>query len=158
MRVPNQVEQATLFLSRIFSVHAMVRDYHEEEIPSVYNLDDIPSYNIREGLDLHIFRGLDILLSMATIEPDANLETNPHTHPWEQLTYIVNGEVYYHIGDDRIHVAEGDFFFIPPNVQHYAEPDPDCDETVLNLDVFPMREDYAPHAQYQKEFVEYETD
>jgi quercetin dioxygenase-like cupin family protein len=131
----------------------MVKQYQEDEIPAVYNLEDIPPYNVRQGLDLHIFRGLDTLLSTATIEPDADLETNPHSHPWEQIVYIIQGSVYYNLGDERIHVSEGDMFHIPPGVEHYAEQDPECEETVVNLDVFPMREDYAEHADYQQEFA-----
>lgn len=132
----------------------MVRPYDEDEVPAVYNLEDIPPYNIRQGLDLHIFRGLDTLLSTATIEPDAELETDPHSHPWEQLTFIVQGSVYYNVEDEKFLVSEGDMFFIPPDAEHYAEQDPDCDETVINLDVFPMREDYVEHAEYQREFYE----
>ncbi|MCO8267149.1 AraC family ligand binding domain-containing protein [Haloferax sp. AB510] len=131
----------------------MVKEYQEEEIPAVYNLDEIPPYNIRQGVDLHIFRGVDTLLSTATIEPDTELETNPHSHPWEQIVYIIQGSVYYNVGDERIHVSEGDMFLIPPDVEHYAEQDPECEETVINLDVFPMREDYAEHTDYQREFV-----
>lgn len=131
----------------------MVKQYQEDEIPAVYNLDDIPPYNIRQGLDLHIFRGLDTLLSTATIEPDAELATNPHSHPWEQIVYIIQGSVYYNVGDERIHVSEGDMFLIPPGAEHYAEQDPECEEKVINLDVFPMREDYAEYADYQREFA-----
>lgn len=130
----------------------MVRAYDGAEIPAVYNLEDIPPYNVRRGLDLHIFRGLDILLSTATIEPEAELETDPHSHPWEQLTFIVQGSVYYNVDGDRFHVSEGDMFFIPPGAEHYAEQDPETDETLINLDVFPLREDYEEHARYQGEF------
>lgn len=129
----------------------MPRQYHPEKIPQVYNIDDMPATEIRDGVSQKVFRGLDSLIGITTLEP--GLETAPHSHPWEQVAYIMEGSCEFYVGDRSVHVAEGDMFVIPPGVDHYADP---TEESVVNLDVWPLREDYLPRSKYQKEFVTYD--
>ena len=69
------------------------------------------------------------------------MDVNPHSHPFEQLVYIVQGRVIFHIGDESMEAGPGSIIRIPPDVIHYAEPI--GDEPAMNLDVFaPIRADY----------------
>ena len=78
------------------------------------------------------------------------METRPHSHPFEQLAYIVSGRMKFVIGDDVFEAAAGSMIRIPPNIEHYGEPI--GDEPVLNLDVFsPIREDYKHLVEYQQD-------
>lgn len=49
-----------------------------------------------------------------TSEPDP-----PHSHPHEQMSYVVAGELIVHIGDDKERLGPGDIFMVP---QTYPTP------------------------------------
>ncbi len=106
---------------------------------TLYNWKDLPSEVVRKGVSRSGFRGEDVLLVMNKIEP--GMDINPHSHPFEQVVYIVEGRVRFHVGDDEMEAGPGSLIRIPPDVVHYAEPI--GDEPALNLDVFaPIRDDY----------------
>lgn len=132
----------------------MVRHYHEDEIPTVYNIEDIPGFDIRQGVEQKIFRGIDLMLGFTTLEP--GMQAKPHSHPWEQITIIFEGQCDFTVGNETIAVEEKDVFFIPPGVDHYAEPN--SDEPCVNLDLWALREDYVHRAKYQSEFVTYDDE
>ena len=73
----------------------------------------------------------------------------PHSHPFEQLAYILSGRVRFEIGDDVVEVGPGEVLRIPPNVMHCGEVL--GDEVAVNLDVFaPARNDYLHLTEYQE--------
>jgi quercetin dioxygenase-like cupin family protein len=112
----------------------------------LYNWDTLERETVREGVTRAGFRGDDVLLVMNWLEP--GMETNPHSHPFEQVVYIVQGQMRFVVGDDIIEGGPGSLIRIPPSVEHYGEPI--GDEPVLNLDVFsPIREDYKHLVEYQ---------
>ena len=41
-----------------------------------------------------------------------------HSHPHEQITYILKGETDFQVGDRQLTVHPGDIIVIPPNVPH----------------------------------------
>jgi len=129
----------------------MARQYDESAIPSVYNLEDIPSTEVREGVHQQVFRGMDAIIGFTRLEPE--MEPGPHSHPWEQIAFIYDGSCTFHVGDDSVEVEKGDVLFIPPDVEHYAEA---TNETCFNLDVWPLREDYLDRTDYQDEWVKHE--
>ena len=114
---------------------------------TLYNWENLPSEEVRRGVSRSGFRGDDVLLVMNKIEP--GMDINPHRHPFEQVVYIVEGRVRFHIGDDVMEAGPGSLIRIPPDVMHYAEPI--GDEPALNLDVFaPIRDDYRHLVEYQE--------
>ena len=114
---------------------------------TLYNWNDLPSEVVRERVSRSGFRGDDVLLVMNKIEP--GMDINPHSHPFEQVVYIVEGRVRFHVGDDGVEAGHGSLIRIPPDVMHYAEPI--VDEPALNLDVFaPIRDDYRHLVEYQE--------
>ncbi|MFC7133261.1 MULTISPECIES: cupin domain-containing protein [Salinibaculum] len=127
----------------------MVRHYDPEQIPAVYSVfDDIPERKVRKGVYQKMFRGLNMTMSWVRIEPD--METRPHSHPWEQVVFVVEGTADFHIDGEQISVEEGDVFFIPPNVEHYEEPN--SDEPCILMDIWQMREGFLDLTDYQTEF------
>ena len=87
----------------------------------LYNWDTIEGEEVRPGVSRKGFRGDQFMMVMNTLEP--GMEVNPHSHPFEQAVYIVQGKVRFHVGD----------------------------EPVLNLDIFaPLRDDYMHLVEYQK--------
>ena len=63
-----------------------------------------------------------------------------HSHPHEQMVYIVRGRIRFEHPGGVFDVGPGDSFLVPGNVEHQASALEDSEV----LDIFtPMREDYA---------------
>lgn len=63
-----------------------------------------------------------------------------HSHPHEQITYILEGEFEFNIGGDKKIIARGDTTFKEANIPHGAI----CLKAGRLLDIFtPYREDFV---------------
>lgn len=63
-----------------------------------------------------------------------------HSHPHEQLVYVISGHIRFTGGGKAFDAREGDSFVVPGGVEHQASALEDSEV----LDVFnPFREDYA---------------
>jgi len=64
----------------------------------------------------------------------------PHSHPHEQMSYVVSGELIVHIGETQEQLSPGDMFTVPPDVPHTVRL---LTEQVRLVDCFtPLREDF----------------
>ena len=64
-----------------------------------------------------------------------------HSHPHEQMVYIVRGHIVFEHPGGRLDARTGDSFLVPGGVEHQASALEDSEV----LDIFtPYREDYAP--------------
>jgi quercetin dioxygenase-like cupin family protein len=64
-----------------------------------------------------------------------------HSHPHEQMVYVITGHLIFEHPDGRFEAKTGDSFLVPGGVEHQASALEDSEV----LDVFtPYREDYAP--------------
>ena len=62
-----------------------------------------------------------------------------HSHPHEQLTYVLSGEFEFTIGDETKVVKAGDTLYKQPNIMHGCR----CLEAGVLLDNFtPVRKDF----------------
>lgn len=95
---------------------------------------------VREGVDRKAISGNGATVALHRLMPGHS--PNPHSHVYEQIVYIMSGEVDFHVGDEVVRLRAGGMLVVPPNVVHYAEVL--GSEPVLNLDVFtPARPEYA---------------
>ena len=63
-----------------------------------------------------------------------------HSHPHEQITYVVQGVMEFHLGDQTQVLRAGSGVLCPPGVPHGAIV---LDEPTVALDAwYPLREDY----------------
>jgi quercetin dioxygenase-like cupin family protein len=63
-----------------------------------------------------------------------------HSHPHEQMVYIISGHIIFEYPGGTIDAKPGDSFIVDGDVEHQARALEDSEV----LDVFtPMREDYA---------------
>jgi len=63
-----------------------------------------------------------------------------HSHPHEQLVYIIRGHLRFRGGDSTFEARSGDSFVVPGGMEHQASA---LEESEV-LDVFtPFREEYA---------------
>ena len=103
-------------------------------------MDDLNDVLLRPGVSHKCFSGEGATLAWGTLEPGHEL--NPHSHPHEQIVYIVSGKIRFTVGDEAAIVEPGDMLVIPPNVQHFAENL--GSEPAVDLSIFsPRRDDYA---------------
>jgi quercetin dioxygenase-like cupin family protein len=66
-----------------------------------------------------------------------------HSHPQEQLVYVVRGHIQFTGGDKTFDARTGDSFVVPGGIEHQASA---VEESEV-LDVFsPFRNDYAESA------------
>jgi quercetin dioxygenase-like cupin family protein len=127
----------------------MVRDYDESAIPSIYNFRDVPPHRDGEGVTQKVFRGIDQMVGFTIIEPDRP-DAAPHTHPYEQINLLVEGELDFIVGDERISLEQYDVVEIPPGVKHTSRAV--SDDPAILLACWPLREDRLASTQYQAEF------
>ncbi len=94
----------------------------------------------RPGVTRKSFSGTGTTLAWTSLEPGH--QPRPHSHPHEQVVYVVSGHLLFTVGDEQTKVGPGDMLVVPPNVEHWAETI--GDEPALDLSVFsPRRDDYA---------------
>lgn len=64
----------------------------------------------------------------------------PHSHPHEQVSYVAEGELIVHIGDEATPLRRGDVFAVPPDVPHTIQL---LSKHVRLVDTFtPLRRDF----------------
>lgn len=104
------------------------------------NFDESKSIFIPDpAMDRQIFYGDKIMLGRNMIKPNTTISM--HSHPEEQISYVLSGECDIIIkGEAPVHAKAGDMAWFPSNVEHEvivgAEP-------AEILDIFnPVREDW----------------
>ncbi|MFN4314837.1 MAG: cupin domain-containing protein [Chitinophagaceae bacterium] len=89
------------------------------------------------GLTGRYIHGESMTLGVVDIVAGSSLSM--HSHPHEQITFILEGELDMTIGDEQLTLKAGMSYVIPSNVPHGATAHVNC----RVLDVFaPVREDY----------------
>ena len=101
--------------------------------------DELKVSEARPGVTRRSFSGAGATLAWGTLSPGH--EPRPHTHPHEQIVYIVSGQGQFTVGDETTEVTEGDMLVVPSGVLHYAVAG--GGEPMVDLSVFnPRRDDY----------------
>jgi len=101
------------------------------------HLNDVKGKEIVPGLYGRFVHGDTMTLSFVDIQPGARLPE--HSHPHEQITFILEGELEMVIGGEKMLLTPGMVHVIPGNVPHSAI----ARTFVKVLDAFsPVREDY----------------
>jgi quercetin dioxygenase-like cupin family protein len=100
----------------------------------------MPKENVSPTLDRRLITGDRMMIAHVYLKKGCIVPK--HSHENEQITYILEGELKFWIGDDEaqiVHVRAGDVLTIPPNVPHKAEAIVDT----LDVDIFdPPRQDW----------------
>ena len=95
---------------------------------------------VRAGVERKVFSAAGSTIALNRLWP-GHLPL-PHSHIHEQIVYIIEGQVDFHIGSELIRLGPGGLAVVPANVTHYAEVV--GDKPVINLDVFtPARPEYV---------------
>lgn len=97
----------------------------------------VPIEDLNPLLQRHFVVGQNIMLARVLLRKGCVVPE--HSHPNEQVTYILEGALKFWIDGKEIVVSEGEVLTIPPHMPHKAEALADT----VDLDVFnPPREDW----------------
>ena len=113
-----------------------------EETTSVtkYTWDDMPKEKLSDQLSRRLITGQDMMLAHVYLKKGCVVPLHHHIN--EQITYILEGALRFHIGSEdgeEIIVRAGEVLHIPSNVPHMAE----AIEDTLDVDIFsPPRQDW----------------
>jgi quercetin dioxygenase-like cupin family protein len=95
-------------------------------------------HTIFPGVTIQTCAADKMMMSLATLEPNAVVEE--HSHPHEQVGMVVEGRAIFIVGGEEKTLGPGDMYRIPGHVEHKVIA---LNNTVKALDIFyPIREDY----------------
>jgi quercetin dioxygenase-like cupin family protein len=104
------------------------------------SLDSLNETVARAGVRRRSFSGERATIAFTTLDPGH--DPSPHSHPHEQIVYILAGRVRFFVGDEETVAGPGDMLVVPAGVEHWAQTI--GEEPALDLSVFaPRRDDYA---------------
>ena len=105
-----------------------------------YRWNEMPKEKVNDLLDRRLITGDRMMLAHVYLKKGCVVPK--HQHENEQLTYVLEGILRFHMGDDledTVDVHAGEVLHIPSNVWHRAEALEDC----LDVDIFsPPRADW----------------
>jgi quercetin dioxygenase-like cupin family protein len=83
------------------------------------------------GLNFQPVVGEKLMVNFVSFAP--NTEAPRHWHDEEQITFVLDGEFEFEVGDEKRVVRRGEAIVIPPNVPHAART---YESPCLEVDVF----------------------
>ena len=121
----------------------MVRSYSETSEGSILVFSSYSKEGYKKALEgieqKTLVHGEKTLMVEFRLQKGALLPQ--HSHPHEQIGYLVSGRIRMRIGEESRELSPGDSWCIPGNVQHGAE----ILEDAVAIEVFaPLRQDYLP--------------
>jgi quercetin dioxygenase-like cupin family protein len=108
----------------------------------VFQLSDLPTDRIGSTYRMAAIAGDGATVGMHWFEPDHPAWPAPHSHPYDQLAFVLEGSMRFTLGDE-IRIVHGPaVVWIPADLPHSA--DVVGDKPCFNLDVFGLvRGDFA---------------
>ncbi|HCG7113353.1 TPA: cupin domain-containing protein [Vibrio parahaemolyticus] len=104
----------------------------------VFN-QDIPMEDLGEGISRKVLAHSDNMMSVEVHFEEGAIGAM-HSHPHEQLTYVLSGEFEFTIGDEKKIVKTGDTMYKELNIEHGCV----CLKAGVLIDTFtPMRKDFV---------------
>ncbi|MDR9828864.1 cupin domain-containing protein [Vibrio sp. FNV 38] len=104
----------------------------------VYN-EDITLENLGGGISRKVLAHKDNMMAVE-VHFESGAIGSMHSHPHEQLTYVLSGKFEFTIGKETKFVEAGDTMYKEPNIEHGCV----CLEAGVLIDNFtPMRKDFV---------------
>jgi quercetin dioxygenase-like cupin family protein len=107
---------------------------------TLYTWEQMPKETVSPMLDRRLITGDRMMLAHVYLKKGCIVPK--HSHENEQITYILEGALKFHLGEDQTReqiVRAGEVLVIPSNVPHMAE----ALEDTLDVDIFdPPRQDW----------------
>lgn len=105
---------------------------------TVYSWKDVENEQLNPLLSRQFVTGTQAMLSRIVLTKGCIVPS--HSHPNEQLAFILQGALRFDMGDGTTHIVRsGEILVIPGNLAHSAE----ALEDTINFDIFaPPRQDW----------------
>ena len=104
---------------------------------SFFTLSEVPEREVIPGYRARFVHGENMTEAHWRIEAGAEMPL--HSHPHEQITFLIQGEFEFNLDGEKKVIGPGWGVIIPPNVPHSGIALEEC----VILDAFyPVREDY----------------
>jgi quercetin dioxygenase-like cupin family protein len=98
---------------------------------SFLNWSEVRPIEIVPGLKFQPVLGDQVMVNFVRLDP--HTEAPRHWHEEEQISFVIEGEFEFEIGDEKRIVRKGDAIVIPSNVPHAART---FESSCLEVDVF----------------------
>ena len=99
--------------------------------------DEIPYEQLNDKFRRKLAWDGKVMIALTEVEK--GYVVPPHSHPNEQVTWVMSGIWRFHLEGKSVDVGPGEMIFIPANVVHTV----DAVETLVAYDIFtPPREDW----------------
>ncbi|MGI9657633.1 MAG: cupin domain-containing protein [Gaiellaceae bacterium] len=106
--------------------------------PQIAKIHALRGARVADGVQIKALFGDAAMLNLVELEPNASVPL--HSHPHEQLGYVVSGEIVMTIAGEDHTLGPGAAYTIPGDTEHAGAAGP---EGCAVLDFFhPIREDY----------------
>ncbi|MBN2635018.1 MAG: cupin domain-containing protein [Prolixibacteraceae bacterium] len=108
----------------------------------VLKFDEVPYEKVKEGLERKIIHTKNLMTVLIDFSNGPWAEPEPpHSHPHEQTSYVVEGEIIFFCeGEREQHLKPGDMFAVPSGKMHTIKL---LTKDVRLVDSFtPIREDF----------------
>jgi quercetin dioxygenase-like cupin family protein len=87
------------------------------------NFSKVRPYQIWPGAVAHAVAGRQLSVALVDLAP--NTEVAEHSHPNEQVGFIIQGGFSFTIGSEKRDLGPGDTYVIPGGVKHSGRAGPD---------------------------------
>jgi quercetin dioxygenase-like cupin family protein len=107
-----------------------------------YKYNEMPVFAVADGIERRWIKTDNLMMVNIAFSNGPTTKPDPlHSHPHEQVSYLVEGEIYLFVdNDEKVHLTPGDKFAIPPNIPHTIQR---LTPVVRLIDCFtPVREDF----------------
>ncbi len=106
--------------------------------PVFVDKSDCSQHTIFPGVTISTAAGNEMMLSLAELDPHAEVEL--HSHPHEQVGMVIEGSARFIVGEEEQVLTPGRMYVIPGGVPHRVIA---LEDGCKALDIFhPIREDY----------------
>ena len=102
-----------------------------------YNSKNRPVKDLAPGVQIRTFWGEQQLLSL--VELDAHTLLPRHSHPHEQSTFVLEGELEFELAGETRTIRAGELVIIPGGIEHFVKVGPEPARVLDNFS--PVRED-----------------
>ncbi|WP_300636285.1 cupin domain-containing protein [uncultured Oscillibacter sp.] len=120
-------------------------------VPEVMDFNEVEWTNIREKIRQVCYQGAQSMTcTLGEVIPGHTV--GPHSHKYEQLVFIMQGEADFYVEGIPYRLGPGCMMAIAPGVEHYI-----CavgDVPVLNMDIFTPKRPDKPDAESDRRGAE----
>jgi len=109
---------------------------------SAINFSDLTPTVVRPGVERRIAYTDQLMLVIFDFYNGPQTQPDPpHNHPHEQVSYVVEGEILFFLGDEPpAHLVPGDVYTVPSGLPHTIQL---LTQRVRLVDAFtPLRQDF----------------